>query len=303
MNFFKQVAAILLISLIFSLLVLLLLLVSKKLQRLKKVEKGSDGELRDAAVALNEFASCDLNFAPMYVDPRRLSSAQEIGAKPWSKKRKYKVFVDGLPHVMKTTLANFELVYFSIGLLLNLEHAKTFQPTFTVLNGQIATLGPFVERVENSWNTSVFCAANTHDRAAFHVLFNDFLLGYGDRAPNCHIFHGTVVPIDQDSGSYTALLPPQEDKMYEKHILHNALLRQDAGTITSFKKHMRCTSFDLNYQRLAACLPGVFVQFPLHSTRLRHVLFRFNESFDLACWGRRRSFRASVPLRDPFYDR
>lgn len=214
-----------------------------------------------------------------YTDPRSISSPRVIGDKPWSFQRKFVVWVDGAPYVLKTTLANFEIVYSLVAKILQLDHAR-FEPRWSSLHGNVVVLNPYFYNVSHSWNTCHACT-NVSNRAAFHVLYNDYLVGYSDRMPNCHLVNGSVVPIDQDSGSYTAVLPPQTDRQYEKHLLHNRMLQRDPDSRRAFRTFIRCNRS--RYGKLAACLPGVFAQFPLHSTHVEHVLFRFNEILAFAC--------------------
>lgn len=214
-----------------------------------------------------------------YADPRRISNPQTIGDKPWSRQRKFLVRVDGGQYVLKTTLANFEIVYSLVARMLRLDHAR-FEPRWSSLHGNVVVLNPYFLNVKHGWNTSYLCT-NVSDRATFHVLYNDYLVGYSDRMPNCHLVNGSAVPIDQDSGSYTAVLPPQTDRQYEKHLLHNRMLQRDPGTRRAFQKFIACDAS--RYGMLAQCLPGVFAQFPLHSTCMEHVLYRFNESRAFAC--------------------
>ncbi len=214
-----------------------------------------------------------------YTDPRRIANPRAFGDTPWSRGRKFLVSVDGAPYVLKTTLANFEIVYGLIAQILRLDHAR-FEPRWSSLHGRVVVLNPFFRNVVHGWKTAHRCL-NLSDRATVHMLYNDFLMGYSDRMPNCHLVGGSAVPIDQDSGAYTAVLPPQTDRQYEKHLLHNRMMARDADARRALWKFVPCNR--TRYAALARCLPGALAQFPIHSTRLEHVLFRFNESFAFAC--------------------
>ncbi len=199
--------------------------------------------------------------------------------KPWSKQRKFRVTIGSNEYVLKSTLGEFELVYALIAKILHLDHAR-FEPSWSSLHGHTVVLNPFFHNITHGWNTSHMCT-NVTNRTTFHILFNDYLMGYSDRLPNCHVVNGSAVPIDQDSGAYTAELPPQTDRSYEKHLLHNRMLANDHDTRRAFQAFIECNVS--HYRMLASCLPEILEQFPLHSTRVDHILYRYNQSVPFAC--------------------
>ena len=218
-----------------------------------------------------------------YIDiEMELTKNNEVYNKPWSKSNKYLIKIRDQTFFLKTETSNFEIVYSLIAHMLHLRHSKYTCKHFTKVYGNTAALNKFYEHVKHGWHIYKYCT-NVSNIAAFHVLFNDFLMGYSDRAPNCHMINGTVVPIDQDSGSYTAELPPQQDKIYEKHILHNMMLKNDKSTRTAFNNFFPCENYLYYYHVLEYCLKYALDLFPLHSTKYAHILYRFNESRSFAC--------------------
>lgn len=210
----------------------------------------------------------------------KIKSTNEIHNKPWSKSNKYLIMWNDKRFVLKTDNANFEIVYHLISNVFHLKHSK-YKVLFTTIRNKNIVLNPWHTNIEHGWKTYPFCT-NVSNIYAFHVLYNDFLMGYSDRAPNCHVQKGTVIPIDQDSGSYTAKLLPQQDKVYEKHILHNLMLKQDRDTCVAFKKYLPCDNYT-SYRPFEKCIRKIFTMFPLHSTKFDHVLYRYNESKLFSC--------------------
>ena len=77
----------------------------------------------------------------------------------------------------------------------------------------------------------------------------------------------TVVPIDQDSGAYTAILPPQQDNIYEKHILHNLMLKMIHQQRQRFVHFSRVHD---TYSVLSDCLKP-YLQFHC-TTQYEHIV-------------------------------
>lgn len=209
----------------------------------------------------------------------KLVFENEVQSKPWSKHNKYKITLHDHPFLVKIDNSNFEIVYHMISILLNLTHSK--YPVFpSTAHNKTVSISMWHENVRHGWHLFDRCTEVLR-KETFHVLYNDFLMGYSDRAPNCHLKNGVVVPIDQDSGSYTALLPHQKDRVYEKHILHNRMLYNDTRTCRAFKTFLPCDGFDYAY--FARCLNRTMRAFLLHSTKYEHVLYRYNESRNFSC--------------------
>lgn len=201
--------------------------------------------------------------------------------KNWYQGNKFKVNWNGQKFVLKTETPHFEIVYHLISRVLNLAHSKYLIYASRVAPSSHFVLIPWYENVQHGWHVYKFCL-NISDRNVFDMLFNDFLMGYSDRSPNCHLKNATVIPIDQDSGAYSALLPPQTDSVYEKHILHNMMIRRDRALCAAFQRHHPCSSFVFN-NTLRQCLGEWLSTFPLHSTKLEHIMYRYNEANLYSC--------------------
>lgn len=229
------------------------------------------------------FIACNcpsFDFIPYENISTQIRGSNVFNDKSWKQHNKFKVTWKGKRYILKTETPHFEIMYHIISKTLKLAHCD-INIYITRHDNSYMPLLPWYENVTHGWHLYHICT-NVTDRYTFDVLYNDFLMGYSDRAPNRHMSGGKLVPIDQDSGSYTAILPSQTDRVYTKHILHNMMVKNEPACCAAFNAHLPCASF-LHYDVLRKCLPNAFRHFPLHSTRLDHILYRYNESREYSC--------------------
>ena len=115
----------------------------------------------------------------------KLNKDSEVHNKPWSKSNKYLVAWNTEKFMLKTDNANFEIIYHLISKILNLKHSK--YPVYFTTIGKNIVMNKWYNNIKHGWNTYPFCT-NVSNIYTFHVLYNDFLMGYSDRAP-VHTLH------------------------------------------------------------------------------------------------------------------
>lgn len=207
--------------------------------------------------------------------------ANVFNDKSWKQHNKYKIIWKNKKYVLKVETPHFEIIYYIVSSVLDLAHTSIIRCLVTKFNNKYAVLNTWHDNVKHGWYLYENCT-NVANMYVFDMLYNDFLMGYSDRSPNCHTVNGRFIPIDQDSGSYTALLPPQKDTVYEKHIMHNMMLNKESRLCNAYQQYRPCSSF-IDYASLGDCLTKAFSVFPLHSTKMEHILYRYNESKEFSC--------------------